>query len=104
MGGGLSGHCQCVGGPDENHRILNYRRGDRLGHAFALGIAPEVHYAKKGSRIFMPKAAAPDDLVWLLYRRELGTHIDPHMYGLLKKEAEILLLEIYGDVIRTTGG
>ena len=66
-----------------------------------LGIAPEVHYAKKGSRIFMPKQQRLDDLVWLLYRgRELGTHIDPHMYGLLKKEAEILLLEIYGDVIR----
>ena len=44
----------------------------------------EVHYAKKGSRIFMPKQQRLDDLVWLLYRgRELGTHIDPHMYGCL---------------------
>ncbi len=34
----------------------------------------------------------------------LEPDIDPHMYGLLKKEAEILLLEIYGDVIGTTGG
>ena len=86
---------------DETIEFLDYRRGDRLGHALGLGIAPEVHYAKKGSRIFMPKQQRLDDLVWLLYRgRELGTHIDPHMYGLLKKEAEILLLEIYGDVIR----
>lgn len=87
---------------DETIEFLDYRRGDRLGHALGLGIAPEVHYARKGSRIFMPKQQRLDDLVWLLYRgRELGTHIDPHMYGLLKKEAEILLLEIYGDVIRS---
>lgn len=86
---------------DETMELLGYRRGDRLGHALGLGIDPKLHYAAKGNRIFMPKQQRLDDLVWLLYRgRELGTHIDPHMYGLLKQEAEILLLELYGDVIR----
>lgn len=85
---------------DEAVTFLELHRGDRIGHALGLGVDPSVHYALKGKRVFIRKQDRLDDLVWLLYRgRELGVHIDSHLYGSLKREAEILLLEIYGEAI-----
>lgn len=89
---------------DEAVTFLELHRGDRIGHALGLGIDPEAHYSMKGKRVYVRKQDRLDDLVWLLYRgRELGVHIDAHTYGKLKKEAEILLLEIYGDAIFENG-
>lgn len=81
---------------DEAVNFLDLDRGDRIGHALGLGVDPEIHYDLKGKRIFISKQDRLDDLVWLLYRaRELGAHIDPHLYGKLKKEAELLEMDIY---------
>lgn len=83
---------------DEAVTLLEFQRGDRIGHALGLGVDPEMHYELKAWQVFMPKQDRLDDLVWLLYRsRELGVHMDPHLYGRLKKEAETLFLEIYGS-------
>ena len=85
---------------DEAINFLELQRGDRIGHALGLGIEPETHYALKGSQIYMRKQERLDDLVWLLYRsRELNVHMDPHLYGKLKQEAEVLLQFIYGKAI-----
>lgn len=86
---------------DESINFLEMVRGDRIGHALGLGVEPEAHYALKGNRIFLRKQDRLDDIVWLLYRgREIGVHIDSTLYGSLKKEAELLLLEIYGEAIQ----
>lgn len=85
---------------DEAVTFLEMRRGDRIGHALALGVNPEIHYAMKGKRVFMRKQERLDDLVWLLYRsRDLGVEIGERMYSELKKAAQTLLLEIYGKAI-----
>ena len=85
---------------DQAVTLLQMQRGDRLGHALGLGVNPEQHYLLKGHRIYLPMQERLDDLVWLLFRsRELDVHMDAHLYGCLKKEAETLLIRIYGDAI-----
>lgn len=86
---------------DETIEFLELSRGDRLGHALGLGIDPRLHYKLKGKKIFQTKQERLDNLVWLTHRaRDFGVDIDPQLYGKLKKEAEILLLEIYGNLLR----
>lgn len=83
---------------DEAVRFLDFRRGDRIGHALALGVDAQLHYKTKSMNIVLPKQNRLDDLVWLLYRgRELGVRIDPQLYGIMQQEALRLLQDIYGD-------
>lgn len=85
---------------DEAISFLELQRGDRIGHALGLGVLPRIHYDLKGKRVYLRKQDRLDDLVWVLYRgRELGVRINPHLYGLLKKEAESLFTEIYQSII-----
>ena len=89
---------------DEAVNFLELRRNDRIGHALGLGVDTETHYSLKGHRIFLPKQQRLDDLVWLLVHcRDLGLHIDPHVYGKLKEEAELLFFEIYGSAMERLG-
>lgn len=39
---------------DEAICYLNLQRGDRIGHALALGVAPELHYKFKENQIWLP--------------------------------------------------
>lgn len=86
---------------DEAVRFLHLRRGDRIGHALALGVSPEVHYKFKNNRAILPKQDLLDNMVWLLYRsQELGVEIEPSLRASLQTQAEILLSEIYGNYIQ----
>ena len=90
---------------DEAIRFLCFDKNDRIGHALALGVDPEIHYQYKNQRIVLPKQDFLDNLVWLLYRSvELNVVIDPHYYNELKILAEQLMSEIYGESIRKSGG
>ena len=55
---------------DEAIRFLLLGRGDRIGHALALGIDPELHYTFKRNRIILPKQDLLDNLVWLYFRAQ----------------------------------
>lgn len=89
---------------DEALYFLDYRRGERIGHALALGVDPQVHYRKKSMSIVLPKQDRLDDLVWLLFRgRELGVSIDPQQYAIMHQEALRLLREIYGGAMDRNG-
>ncbi len=82
---------------DEAVDFLDFRRGDRIGHALALGVDPQIHYRTKAMNIILPKQNYLDNLVWLLYRgRELGVRIDPQQYGIMQRDALRLMREIYG--------
>lgn len=85
---------------DEAILFLNLRRGDRLGHALALGVEPALHYATKSRQIILSKQNLLDDLVWLLFRSaELGVSISSKLTSLLHTDAEELFHEIYYDAL-----
>ena len=84
---------------DEAVKFLQMKRGDRLGHALALGIDPRIHYAKKDSFIALPKQDMLDNLVWML-KRSVELNIDIHkIRPALESTANQLLREIYGECI-----
>lgn len=87
---------------DEAVRFLHLDRGDRLGHALALGVDPAVHYRYKQHRSVLHKQDLLDNLVWLLYRtQELGVFINPKLHAMLKTQADRYLSEIYGDYMNS---
>ncbi len=86
---------------DETVFFLELHRNDRLGHALALGLSPEVYYQKKDFRLVMPKQVRLDDIIWLLYRsRELGCAIDPILFQKMKDEACQLLNDIFAASVK----
>lgn len=86
---------------DEAVRFLELQRGDRLGHALALGVDPRQHYAGKGRQIMLPKQDWLDNLVWLLYRgNELGVTIPSQCRAQMEVEAQKLFQEICGKDVR----
>lgn len=83
---------------DEAVKFLHLDRGDRLGHALALGVEPELHYRFKNRRVVLPKQDILDNVVWLLYRsRELDVSINPQLRSSLQTMADSYLSELYGD-------
>lgn len=89
---------------DEAIVYLELQRGDRLGHALGLGIDPLRYYELKQKRVYVRKQDRLDDLVWLLYRgQELNISFKHGLAQKLETEANTLLNEIYGDVIRRNG-
>lgn len=93
----IAGALRCI---DEAINFLELKRGDRIGHALGLGVEPRGHYNLKNRQIFLPKQERLDDLVWLLYKsQDLHVKLDAFVENKLRKEAELLLQEIYGKVI-----
>lgn len=83
---------------DEAVCFFNLERGDRLGHALALGTAPEQYYRVKDHCVFLPAQDLLDNLTWLLYRSlEWGVPMSAELRGELTQQAETLLHEIYGS-------
>lgn len=83
---------------DEAVRFLHLDRGDRLGHALALGVDPAVHYEYKRYRSVLCRQDLLDNLVWLLYRgQELDVPISPRLRSLLETQADRCFSEIYGN-------
>lgn len=81
---------------DEAVFFLKMERGDRLGHALALGVDPELHYTLKRKLSTMPKQDLLDNYTWLLFRSlELGVEMDSQMRSKMEFEAENLLHYIY---------
>ena len=81
---------------DEAVRYLELERGDRIGHALALGVNPEIHYQNKNMRSILPKQDYLDNLVWILFTAdECGIAIESTLRHQLKQKASMLFEEIY---------
>ena len=81
---------------DEVIKFLNFKQGDRLGHALALGISPQDHYNFKGLKIMIPKGILLDNISWLLAQVRKANIIDESAeIHRLKKKFESLFYEVY---------
>lgn len=86
---------------DEAIEFLEMRRGERIGHALALGVYPRDHYGLKKYRVMTRKQDRLDDLVWLLFRsREYNVRIPSYMRAEMRDNAESLMHELYGSFIK----
>lgn len=84
---------------DEAILFLGLRRGDRIGHALALGTAPHLHYQTKSGLPILSKQDYLDNLVWLCFRStELNVTMPPHLRSTLEENAARLLHDIYGPL------
>lgn len=85
---------------DETLRFLELEKGDRLGHALALGMDPEVFYRLKKCNVYITKQDYLDNLVWILYRSlELNISIDLNHRTIMAETARELFDEIYAKNI-----
>lgn len=58
---------------DEAIKYLNLKHGDRLGHALALGIAPDLWYEKRHNSLILSAQDLLDNTMWFLHTlRELN--------------------------------
>lgn len=81
---------------DEAVRYLCLEKGDRIGHALALGICPQEYYKTKRYNIYLRKQDYLDNLVWLLYRSlECGVSIGENYRTVMADRAMELLNEIF---------
>lgn len=89
---------------DEAIRFLHLKRGDRIGHALALGVDPKDHYLRKRHHVTTTKQDMLDNYVWILNKGlELGVAFDYSLEIGIRNEAERLLSEIYGKCIKRHG-
>lgn len=79
--------------------FLDLQRGDRIGHATAAGIDPEVWYKNVGDKIIVQTGAYLDDLIFVYYlaNSEEGKALRPLMPRLYLRIIDIAS-SIYPDV------
>lgn len=86
---------------DEALLFCGLKRGSRLGHALALGIAPEEYYRFKGYRVVLSKQILLDDITWMLCRAdEWGCNVD----GALRADLEEKFYSLYEEIFRGNTG
>ena len=51
---------------DDTIRFLNFSRGDRIGHALALGVDAEMFYKMKNQTIILSRQDLLDNMAWLM--------------------------------------
>lgn len=82
---------------DEAITFAELKRGDRIGHAIALGVDAATHYKLKKYQIIMPKQDMLDNTVWLLNRiKEFGIIIPSDLESKLMHLYDELFNDIYG--------
>lgn len=88
---------------DEAILFLGMRRGDRIGHALALGVAPDIHYRAKHDCIVLSKQNLLDNLAWLYFRsEELNLSAPPTLKEWAHNLAEDLFTELYRKYLRSS--
>ena len=81
---------------DEAILFLSLKRGDRLGHALALGIDCNEYYDMKSKRVTLNKQDLMDNICWLLCRStSLGLIIPPRLKDSLRRIFHDIARDVY---------
>ncbi len=86
---------------DEAIRFLELRRGDRLGHALALGLNPAVWYGKRDFNMVLPAQDVLDNTAWLLHAlQRLPSIPDRRLEEWLRAQFDSYCARIYGETFQ----
>lgn len=81
---------------DEVLLFLDFKRGNRIGHALALGISSKKFYETKHGLIHIPKQDMLDNAVWLLEKvKEFGFPVENGLLIFLERIYYELFDELY---------
>lgn len=85
---------------DEAIHFLGMKCGDRLGHAIALGIAPEEWYQSKNDRILLSQQEYLDNVAWM-YHWVVDCHLanKGNILNFLNREYEYYFQLIYRNAM-----
>lgn len=75
--------------------FLDLGRGDRIGHAIALGIEPRDFYQHKGDHLMLPRHELLDNVVWLLEKLRAYAINLPNLIPDLEQWYNQLFLQLY---------
>ena len=91
--------CSGLRAIDETIEFINLRRGDRLGHAVALGIEIENFRQSKRNSFALPLLNHVDNLAWMYnVISSYGKRGDEGLLGYLESEYKRYVAELYQDV------
>lgn len=84
---------------DEAILFMQYQRGNRIGHALALGVDAHSYYNKRHFNAIMPTQYMLDNMVWIYYKaKEYNLILSPETESYIDFISHILLREIgYGE-------
>lgn len=86
---------------DEVLLFCNLIRGSRLGHALALGIAPEEYYSFKGYKVLMSKQMLLDNIVWMYCKAgKMGCFIEEKLRSEMREKYYELYKYIYENTVQ----
>lgn len=86
---------------DESIRFLELRRGDRLGHALALGLDPAAWYRKRDFNMVLPAQDVLDNTAWLLHAlQRLPNAPDRRLEDWLRAQFDSFCARIYGETVQ----
>lgn len=83
---------------DEALRFLRFEKGDRLGHAMALGVNVKKYYQECNQTVVMQKQLLLDNSAWLLVYGE-----NLHGYESVHKELVEIFKKYYQQIFNTNG-
>jgi hypothetical protein len=87
---------------DEAIYFLGLQRGDRLGHAIALGVDAREYYQRKSQCLILPRQDLLDNLMWMYVLIEKhGVSAPSDLKFDLKKMFNNLFLELYNPHIES---
>lgn len=87
---------------DEALRFLELQRGDRIGHALALGIDSKEYYIKKKNTVILSKQNILDNIVWVIYKtKEYGIVIPPEINMFFFESFHNYFNELYGKRVNS---
>lgn len=98
VGEDFLGICDGLRAIDEAINFLDLQRGERIGHALALGTDAERYYELKRWTIHIRKQDLLDNYVWVLNKTiEWGIELSSGFRENMRSNANMLLWEIYGN-------
>ncbi len=83
---------------DETILFMEMNRGDRIGHALALGTCADAYYKGRHYKAVLPKIVLLDNLVWLYYKvKEYNLRLPGNIEYFIENKCFEIYQDLYND-------